>query len=111
MMHAALVTSIEGQYYWQCSCGDRRSELTPDRNLAQEEAEVHEYDGRRGKFRVPTPRPTMKTLVKSYREKQEQETYTPAEREAWRQLADEIEDQVALDKKPVHIEGQLGLFD
>lgn len=111
MTHVVLVSSNESGYFWQCSCGDRSTEFMDSRWDAQDAASAHEYDVKQGRHRVPTSRPTMRSLVKLYRQKAQQETYTPKEREQWTALADEIESQIDLSPQQSVIDGQISLFD
>lgn len=109
MTHVVSLVEAEGGVFWQCSCGERAPSLL-SRYEAEEEAAEHERHARLQRHRVPTPRPSIKTLVNLYRQRENQVTYTLAERARWKALADELEAHLPQEKNPV-IPGQLGLFD
>jgi hypothetical protein len=108
--HEVAVHGVMGAgFLAKCStCGWRGSKWRKESQYAQEDGDRHVYQARALRHNNRPP-PSAKTAIRIYRENAESETYTPSERDMWRQLADELEIELAARTKGP-VEGQMELF-
>jgi len=88
------------------TCGDRNSRFT---GYGEAMAWCDEHE-RKGHLGGPRSRPSLHTLERWYRERGDNLVYNPTERALWRQLADELAEEIAA-RNPGPLEGQMALWE
>lgn len=108
--HEVTLTAVMGAgWLARCqTCGWRGDKWRKEPGPAQEDADEHMLDARYMRLNSGS-RPSAKTAVRIYRANSENPVYTPEERQMWRQLADELEIELAARTKGP-VEGQMELF-
>lgn len=108
--HEVAISGVMGAgWLARCeTCGWRGDRWRKEPGPAQEDADEHLFDARNLRLNSG-PRPSTRTAIRIYRENSKSDTYTPEERQMWRQLADELEIELAARSKGP-VEGQMQLF-
>lgn len=110
MKHVTMIESTPGGYLGRCeTCGDRNLEFT-GYGEAHAWCDKHEHRAAGIGFNTGPRQPALRTLERMYRENSTNMVYTPEERAQWKDLADELRDEIEA-RNPGPLPGQMALWE
>jgi hypothetical protein len=109
MTHITIVERTPYGFLGRCeTCGDRAPAYT-GHGEAESWCDRHEWLAQHIRLNVGS-RPSLKTLERVYRENATNLVYTDTERRLWREMADELAEEIAA-RTPGPLPGQMGLWE